>query len=97
MMNWMMITAGVVILMVIINALTDMAIEAESEEVLVKSIPKGKRNSRTTDKDREQNRHKRAALMLTAMLVATTVATSSAEPLNVEMIPHSNQSTQAMQ
>jgi hypothetical protein len=95
--NWVMITAGIVILMVIINALKDIALEAESEQALVKNVPKGKRKSMTTGKDREQNRHKRAALMLTAMLVATTPATSSAEPMNVEMITHTNQPTQAVQ
>jgi hypothetical protein len=79
MLNWVMIMAGIVILIVIINALTDIALEVGSEQALVQSVLKARRKSTTTkdNKDREQHCHKRAALMLTVMLVATTVATSN--------------------
>jgi hypothetical protein len=98
MLNWVVITAGIVILIVIINALTDIALEAESEQALVQSVFKAKRKSMTSkDKDRVQHCHKRAALMLTVMLVATTVATSNAEPMNVETTRDLNQPTQAVQ
>jgi hypothetical protein len=94
----MMIMAGIVILIVIINALTDMALEVGGEQVFVKTTVKARRKGTPTkyNKDREQHRHKRAALMLTAMLVATTVATSNAELMNMEPTKDSNQPAQAV-
>jgi hypothetical protein len=96
--NWMMITAGIVILVVIINALTDMALEAGGEQIFVKTtVKERKRGTPSKDKqDREQHRHKRAALVLTAMLVATTVATSNAELMSTEPTKGSNLPVQAM-
>jgi hypothetical protein len=76
----------------------DMALEVGSEQALVQIVLKARRKSTTTkdNKDREQHRHKRAALMLTAMLVATTAATSDAELTNMETTRDPNQPTQAV-
>ena len=97
--NWMMTMAGIVILIVITNALTDMALEVGGEQVFVKTMVKARRSGSPTknNQGREQHRHKRAALMITVMLVATAVARSNAEPPNMEPTKDSNnQSAQAV-